>query len=187
LKEALSKDCGVPAGRMVIGEVWNHEVYRFYKPTEEIDLISTKDVIAAWEVDAEDVEVYEAHDVRGWGRSSVPSCGRLRMIFNQKRMGQRLYSSESEWKLFGIPLLLSVDAATVASVEALYKVTRQCFGLDCEDFRVSFPCRLSLASVPPSVRTAPCYIVTQNALSSALLSSFAVGVQSQLHVSGRRT
>jgi len=138
LKEALSKDCGVPAGRMVIGEVWNHEIYRFYKPTEEIDLISTKDIIAAWEVDAEDVEVYEAHDVRGYGRSSVPSCGRLRMIFNQKRTGQRSYSSESEWKLFGIPLLLSVDAATVASVEALYKATRQRFGLDCEDFRLVF-------------------------------------------------
>ena len=122
-----------------MGELYSRDIWKFYKPAEEVSAISKTDHIVAWEVDPEDVAAYESHYSK-----SNPSTGgdpdRLRMIVITKRLAKKAYSTSSEWEMFGLPVLLSVDTAAVPTVKALYKVAQERFGHDCEDFKVTVPC-----------------------------------------------
>jgi len=133
LKEALSKECAIPADRLVVGELYCHDIWRFFKAADEVSTISKNDHIAAWEVDPQDVAAYETYS------KSYPSTGgdpdRLRMIVITKRPAKKAYS---EWETFGLPVLLSVDTAAVPTVKALYKVAEERFGHDCEHFELAW-------------------------------------------------
>ncbi|KFQ25939.1 Ubiquitin carboxyl-terminal hydrolase 4, partial [Merops nubicus] len=105
LCESLSKLSGVPAGNMVVTDVYNHRFHKIFQMDEGLNHIMPKD----------DIFVYEVRKPSEDGSEHIT----LSVYFREKTMRQS--SNTSGTVLFGQPLLISVPKQKL-TVDHLYSV-----------------------------------------------------------------